>query len=83
MSGEKVSPRSSDDGKVAAAAARSRYVDLDEQRRAALAEIDNASFSCVYNPYLPSFASFLPLVTGGSISVFVWSPVLVSSPMRK
>jgi len=82
MSGEKISPRSSDDGKVAAAA-RSRYVDLDEQRRAALAEIDNAAFSCVYSAYLSSFASSLPLVTGGSISVFVWSPVLVSSPMRE
>jgi len=45
MSGEKLSPTSSNDAKVAAAQAR--YVDLDEKRKAALAEIDNASFSCV------------------------------------
>jgi PHS family inorganic phosphate transporter-like MFS transporter len=43
MSGEKLSPSSSNDGK--GAVVQSQYVDLDEKRRAALAEIDNAPFS--------------------------------------
>ena len=42
--GEKISPSSSTNGKVAA---QNNYVDLDEQRRVALAEIDNAPFSFV------------------------------------
>lgn len=79
MSGEKLSPSTTNDDK--AAIVQSRYVDLDEQRRAALAEIDNASFSCVCSAYLfPS--PFSPCVIDGSTSKFAWSPVLASSPMR-
>jgi PHS family inorganic phosphate transporter-like MFS transporter len=43
MSGEKLSHSSSNDGKLPPAQAT--YADLDEQRRVALAEIDNAAFS--------------------------------------
>lgn len=61
MSGEKLSPSTSNDDKVAAA--KARYIDLDEKRRAALAEIDNASFGCVASacplPRLPHPASQL------------------------
>ncbi|KAF9649890.1 phosphate transporter [Thelephora ganbajun] len=42
MSDEKLSPSSINNGKTAA---QTNYLDLDEQRRAALAEIDNATFS--------------------------------------
>ena len=79
MSGEKLSPSSSNDGK--GAVVQSQYVDLDEKRRAALAEIDNAPFSYVAIVYLIS-TPFSPSVTGGSTSRSAWSPVSVSSRMR-
>lgn len=63
-SGEKISPSSSTNGKVAPT--QTNYVDLDEQRRAALAEIDNAPFSFVDFAYpLPPKPSS-PRVTDGS-----------------
>jgi len=61
MTGEKLSPSTTNDDKVAA---HTNYVDLDEQRRAALAEIDNAPFSCVDSAY-HLFPSSLPRVIGG------------------
>jgi len=79
MSGEKLSPTSSNDDK---AAVQTKYVDLDEQRRAALAEIDNAPFSYVDSAYRPPSAPFSSCVIGGSTSAFAWSLVLVSSPTR-
>jgi hypothetical protein len=56
MSGEKLSPSSTTDDKVVAA--QSRYVDLDEKRRAALAEIDNAPFAYADTAYRSPSALF-------------------------
>jgi len=53
---------------------------LDERRRAALAEIDQAPFSSV--PPVPLCASPHPFLPAGSTSKSVWSPALVSLPMR-
>ena len=62
-SGEKISPSSSTNGKLAV---QSNYVDLDEQRRAALAEIDNAPFAFVHTACLLPSKLFSPPVTDGS-----------------
>lgn len=78
MAGEKLSPSSSNDGKPVV---QSQYVDLDEKRRAALAEIDNAPFSYVA-AHLLLFAPISPCLAGGSTSRSAWWQVLVSSPMR-
>lgn len=53
---------------------------LDERRRAALAEIDQAPFSSVLSVSLD--ASPHPFPSVGSTSKSVLSPALVSSPMR-
>ena len=63
MTGEKLSPSTTNDDKVVG---QTNYVDLDEQRRAALAEIDNAPFSCVHTAYRFLFCSS-PRIIGGSI----------------
>ena len=56
MSGEKLSHSSSNEGKDKV---QTTYVDLDEQRRAALSEIDNASFGSVHPPQLSLTYSLL------------------------
>ena len=66
MSGEKLSHSSSNDAK--ATPAQTTYVDLDEQRRAALAEIDNASFRSVEGASPLSFPAFLSCVIVSSMS---------------
>ena len=76
---EKRGSEGSDDhpGKAPAVAAYS----LDERRRAALAEVDNAKFSCV-SPPLPTFSPFYLHHIDGSISKCAWLPASASLPMR-
>jgi len=55
---------------------------LDERRRAALAEVDNAKFSYVTPLQAPKFGDSL-FFSGGSTPRSVSSLVSVSSPMRE
>ena len=80
MSGEKLSQSSSNG--VSAPAAQTTYVDLDEQRRAALAEIDNASFRYAERASRVSSPPFSSCVIAFSMSRSAWLLVSVSSLMR-
>ena len=53
---------------------------LDEKRRAALAEVDNAKFSCAFSLCIPRH-TFQLVSIGGSTSELASSQVLVSSLM--
>jgi len=59
---------------------KTNVIVLNERRRAALAEIDNAPFS-----YALSLSSSVPSLTsvGGSTSKSVWLQVSAFSPMRE
>lgn len=57
---------------------------LDERRRAALAEVDNAKFSYVSSSFfIRQSHCFFFSISAGSMSRFALSPELVSSQMRK